>query len=432
MTRVRAAAGPARRWATWIAIATVSAVFVLVTAPEGQAVTGTISGAIEIDSPSANLYPGSGTCPVGSGVDWVKDCNANTDARTLIDSIATGIEPGVTGKSGGTGHWNGVRIVDGFGGGDQDIFLTGGKENDVSTWNVGPGTVGSSKYDATQAYLANNSTDLFFGMERRGNNGTTAFDFEFNQEAPTSTYVPTRSPGDVLLTFEMSGSGSSGSATPFFFTWNGSTYEPGGVPAGTLTSINTNDTTPAAPWGTVSSKGAWTGGNLLRFGFAEAKVPLSALPGVNNCGGHAYTQVRTRSSSTETSDLKDTTKIFRLDFATPTATASKTSADGTAQSVTVTGTASGISSPRWQWQRLGTSGWTNITNATSSTLTYSSFESHATPTPISFALSSGDGAGSYVGKLYQVQLRVVVSDGTAECTAPSNAVTVKKITAVDP
>ena len=106
---------------------------------------------------------------------------------------------------GGAGHWNGVRIVDGIDGADQDIFLTGGKENDLSTWNIGPGTVGSSKYDITQAYLANNQQSLFFGMERRGNNGTTAFDFEFNVLAPNpaTPLVPTRSVGDVLFTFEM-------------------------------------------------------------------------------------------------------------------------------------------------------------------------------------------------------------------------------------
>lgn len=413
-------------------VALLAVSMVLVSAPPGAAVTGSIAGSIEIDQPSANLYPGSGTCPTGSGVDWVKDCTANTDARTLIDSIATGIEPGVTGKAGGTGHWNGIRIVDGFAGGDQDIFLTGGKENDTSTWNVGPGTVGSSKYDATQAYLANNSTDLFFGMERRGNNGTTAFDFEFNQAAPGSTYIPTRTVGDVMLTFEMSGSGSSGSAVPHYFKWNGSTYVEGAVPAGTTTSINQTTSTPAAPWGHVDSKGAWVGGNLLRFEFAEAKVPLSSLPGVNACGGHAYTQVRTRSSSTETSDLKDTTKIFRLDFATPTVTASKTSADGTALSVNLSGSASGISSPQYQWQRLSGSTWVNITGAQSANLTYSAFESHSTPSQISFGLTSGDGAGNYVGKLYTVQLRLNASDGTSECSANSNPVTVKKITAVDP
>src|SRR6266404_9003337 len=182
----------------------------------GASVIGNISPlAIEID-PSANLYP---TAP--GSADWVKDSLPNLDAPSLIDSIAVGIIPNVTGAPGGKGHWNGVRIVDGIDGNEQDIFLTGGKENDTSTWNIGPGSVGSAKYDITQAYLANNQESLFFGMERRGNNGTTAFDFEFNQLAPKSTYVPTRTVGDVLFTFELMGSGNSGSAVNHFSVWNG-------------------------------------------------------------------------------------------------------------------------------------------------------------------------------------------------------------------
>jgi len=196
--------------------------FTLLAFRAGAAVIGNIDPlAIEID-PSANLYP-SGT---PGFVDWVKDLNPNTDPATLINSIATGIIPNVTGAAGGTGHWYGVRIVDGVDGDDQNIFLSGGKENDTSTWNIGPGTVGSSKYDITQAYLANNNQKLFFGMELRGNNGTTAFDFEFNRLPPTAAQplFPNRSPGDVLFTFEMSGSGGSGSATPHYFIWNGSKY----------------------------------------------------------------------------------------------------------------------------------------------------------------------------------------------------------------
>ena len=291
-----------------------------------RAVNGNIApSAIEIDTPdTANLYPGgsSAACPVGSGTDWVKDCAPNTDAASLTNSVATGLIPGVTGKAGGTGHWHGARIVDGVAGSDQDIFLTGGKEDDVSTWNVGPGSVGSSKYDATQAYLANNQTDLFFGMERRGNNGTTAFDFEFNQAEPPGgigTYIPTRTVNDALLTFELQGSGGSGSASAHYFRWNGSAYVAQALPSGTVASINDSTNTPAAPWGHVNDKGAWVGGNLARFEFGEAKVPLSVLPNVSVCGGSAYVQLRTRSSSTSTSDLKDASKIFDFQFGSPSA-----------------------------------------------------------------------------------------------------------------
>lgn len=291
-------------------------------------------GAIQIDGPASSppgsdLFPDAGT-PLNAGAtrDWVLDTLANSGSSCLgSDGIATCIQAGVTGAAGGTGHWNGVRIVDGIGGDDQDIFLTGGKENDTTTWNIGPGTVGSSKYDMVQAYLANNQSDIFFGMERRGNNGTTAFDFEFNALAPMALsscpqlpQVPCRSVGDVLFTFEMQGSGSSGSADPFIFTWNGTEFVEG-TPTGIVSSINNSTTTAGGPWGHVDSHGNWVLGDLDRFTFAEAKAPISLLPGVNACGGTAYVQVRTRSSSTEKSDLKDTSKIFQFNFLGVTAAA---------------------------------------------------------------------------------------------------------------
>jgi hypothetical protein len=312
------------------------------TAVAQQAAAGNITGAIQIDgpangSPGADLFSNVGTpLNVGALKDWVLDSAANGGTDCLDDDgIATCIQPGVTGAAGGLGHWNGVRIVDGIGGGDQNIFLSGGKENDTSTWNVGPGSVGSAKYDVTQAYLSNNLNTLFFGMERSGNNGTTAFDFEFNQKAPQSAgcpqnpLIPCRTVGDVLFTFEMQGSGGNGSATPYLFTWNGSSYA-AGVATGIVASINNSTTTAGAPWGHVDSHEDWVLGNLERFSFAEAAAPISLLPGVSACGGRAFVQVRTRSSSTATSDLKDATKIFEFVFENMTAQATLTpSCDGT-------------------------------------------------------------------------------------------------------
>jgi hypothetical protein len=284
---------------------------------QGAEVVGNISpNSIEIDT-NANLYASG----AAGFVDWVKDSLTNTDTPSISNSIATGIIPNVTGVAGGTGHWNGVRIVDPVGGNDVDIFINGGKENDTSTWTVGAGSVGSSKYDITQAYLANNQANLFFGMERGGNNGTTAFDFEFNQAGPNSAtpYIPTRTIGDVLFTFEMSGSGTSGSALPHFFIWNGSAYvEKIPAPASLVSSINSVDT-PAGPWGYIDRQGNWASGSIPRFQFAEASVKLTdAFPNFNACNNSAaFIQVRTRSSATASSDLKDTTKIFQFRFGGP-------------------------------------------------------------------------------------------------------------------
>lgn len=409
------------------------------------AVVGNIAPlAIEIDSPSANLYPGGSTVSCSgigdtlpTGTDWVADCATNSDTASLVDSIAVGLIPGTTSRIGGFGHWRGVRIVDGANGDDQDIFLKGGKENDTSTWTVGPGTVGSSKYDATQAYLANNQTDIFFGMERRGNNGTTAFDFEFNQNGAAGGYIPTRTTGDKLITFVMQGSGSSGTAEAFFFNWNGSAYVPIAQPAGVETSINNNDTTPAEPWGHVDSHGNWTDGNLQRFEFAEAKVPLSVLPGVSSCGGRSFVQVRTRSSATENSDLKDTTKIFEFLFNLPSASISKQSQSGSALSVTLNSSVSGVTSPVYQWQAraTGAASFANISGATSSTLTFTDFEGVDGGPDVLSSISVGSPAsvaGTYSGKLYKVDIRLHVSDGSAGCFADSNVIVVKKVIGVDP
>jgi len=274
---------------------------------------------IEIDRPSANLYPSNN---VGY-VDWVKDSFTNTDTPSLSNNVAVGIIPNVSGATGGKGHWYGVRIVDGVDGAEQDIFLNGGKENLTNTWNIGPGSIGSSKYDITQAYLANNNQKLFFGMERRGNNGTTAFDFEFNQFAPASPYFPNRTIGDVLFTFEMQGSGGSGSATPHFFIWDGTKYQEQNPPPSSLVSSINQADIPAAPWGYVDSKGVWTLGSVPRFEFAEASVDLvQAFPNFVPCNTKAFVQVRTRSSATDTSDLKDTTKIFEFSFGGPLAVVS--------------------------------------------------------------------------------------------------------------
>lgn len=289
---------------------------------------GNVVGSIQVDGPTAgaDLFSNVGVpLNAGAALDWVADTAANSE-----------LTPGVDSAVGGVGHWNGLRLLDGVNTGDSNIFLSGGKENDTSTWNIGPGSVGSSKYDISQAYLANNQNNIYFGMERSGNNGTTAFDFEFNQLAPMSLascpqnpQVPCRSVGDLLITFEMQGSGSSGSATPHRYTWNGSTYVEGAA-TGIVSSINLTANTAGAPWGHVDSHGNWVLGNMEKFTFAEATAPISLLPGVDNCGGKAYVQVRTRSSATPNSDLKDTTNVFAYVFNSVTAAASLTpSCDGT-------------------------------------------------------------------------------------------------------
>src|SRR5206468_1482025 len=46
---------------------------------------------------------------------------------------------------------------------------------------------------------------------------------------------------------------------------------------------------------------------------------IDFLQGITACNGHAFLQIRTRSSITNTSDLKDTTKFLQYTFGGPTA-----------------------------------------------------------------------------------------------------------------
>lgn len=391
---------------------------------------------------AANPAPTSPHLNANANIDWVKTSTGNTGTGCLRpDDIVTCDQAGVTASTNGAGDWNGIRIVDGIGNNDQDIFVKGGKENDTSTWTIAPGSVGSAKYDITQAYVANTSVSntsgyLFFGMERRGNDGTTAFDFEFNAQAPAAgnQFIPTRTVGDVLFTFEMQGSGSSGSAVPHVFTWNGSAYventnlQPGEV----VTSIN-DSPTPGAPWGFVNSKGNWTdssatnsNGMLGNFEFAEAAVKIGAggvaLPGVGACGGTAFSEVRTRSSATSTSDLKDTTKIFPFNFGSPQAAATLAAlcppTQGSAPQFSYDGTASTNSSG-------GTTGLTyswNITVSPSS-VTLSGGGVSATATPGQYTSSSSHGTVdvTFPADISVTQASVTVKNTVSENGACSNA-----------
>lgn len=434
--------------------------------------TGDISpNKIEIDL-IANLYDnsaGTGTAGVNNGnVDWVATTTGNTGTNCRANPpVVTCNCDGtpacgyITAVSGGQGTWNGVRIVDGFSQDDEDIFLTGGKVYDTSTWNIGPGTIGSSKYDFTQAYLANSENFLFFGMERFGNNGTTAFDFEFNGCTPLDAYTPNRMDGDVLFTYLIHGSGGSGTAEPFVYQWVDSDQvdcDTNGPIEGTFVQLDPlpsgfyatrNETTVAAPpWGTVDNGDGWTLANIARFQFAEAQAPIGAggVPlnlNATDCSASAWVQVRTRSSETEKSDAKDTSPIFEYVFAGLQVTAAKVSANATNLTAQVDATVSGGTPTGYQWQvfddkdtaSTADDEWVNITGATSASLTFPvstfTFETYGTKSANTSVTLSGV---TYYGYTLDAQVRVVIT-GTASggsCQLASSAVTIKKLLAVDP
>ena len=293
--------------------------------------------------------------------DWVTDTLDNTTPGTVIGSVAYGInvtpnltdndptndmQTGVFDPTSSTqrkrGHWAGLRIVDGIGNLDQNVFGAGGKENDVSTWKVSPGSVGSAKDDITQAYVAESTyrTDdladypsgiksaLMFAVERRANNGTTAYDLEINQKTASNNLIPNRTVGDVLVGVQLS---SQVTAPPVFAIsiWNGTSYVPFDIstlPAALRPVVTTNLVqTPSEPWGFVNAKGVWQVGQIPPSCLAEVYIPISPQLTLLNTASSTTTdplflQIRTRSSLTDSSDLKDLTTYFPLEFTGPTPT----------------------------------------------------------------------------------------------------------------
>lgn len=75
--------------------------------------------------------------------------------------------------------------------------------------------------------------------------------------------------------------------------------------------------------------------------------------------------------------------------------------------------------------------WSNIASQTAASLLFSNFALD-TAESITFNLASGNGSGNYAALLQIVNLRVAGTQTSNGCSANSNAVAVKKLTAIDP
>jgi hypothetical protein len=125
----------------------------------------------------------------------------------------------------------------------------------------------------------------------------------------------------------------------------------------------------------------------------------------------------------------------------PSLSIAKTGANGNGDPQTVTAGFPGgaPAGTAFQWQScvppadcaVNGAGWANLSGQTGSSLTFSNFQSSAA-TSFSIDALFGNAAGSYVGRLFVVNLRVAGTTTANGCSANSNAVVVKKVVAVDP
>ena len=217
----------------------------------------------------------------------------------------------------GSGLLTSPTIVDPIGNADTSNFSIGSKENDNPlTWNGGTGTA-SPKDDMGNIFIgdqlqplppgANSHLWTFVAVERASNNGTTFFDFEFNQKPNVTNAngisVPHRTAGDILVVAQQLGSGSF-AISGTIQEWTGSAWG-AAIPAdpSQFYGLSNDAAIPVGPWADAIA----SGGTIGERQFAEMAFDLTSLGVVLACPSQGFGEVnvRTRSSITDNAALKD-------------------------------------------------------------------------------------------------------------------------------
>lgn len=210
-------------------------------------------------------------------------------------------------------------------GSSDDSFGMGTKEDDANPTIV-RGSIPPNKSDLLNfgVYSETTATAKFlelFWQRKNSPAGTTNMDFELNQKfcdvnaTPTNcasngaieTATPVRTPGDRLITYDLSRGGVSAAIS--IRTWTGSAWGPATVISGpggqALGSVNGNPNgRPALPPIPASETGGL--GPLDQFTFGEAAIAYSALfPTGSSCRTFGSAYVKSRASDSFTSELKD-------------------------------------------------------------------------------------------------------------------------------
>jgi hypothetical protein len=261
--------------------------------PSGCTNTSTLDGsAFEIDT-NANLVVNTTNC-----IDWLAD-GANSSFRSGV--LAKNDKPT---------------------GGSDDSFGQGTAEDNPNPTIV-DGSIPPNKSDLKAFGVHTEAAFLELFWSRVQNpSGTTNMDFELNRELCDGTaahcanngssrnpvYVtPKRTSGDKLITYDLSKGGTVPSIS--IRTWTGSawgtaTVISGGSSPDALGSINTTSI-PASGTGGASGGLTTALGSQDPFTFGETAISFEALFGSGACGSFGSAYLKSRSSDSFTSEIKD-------------------------------------------------------------------------------------------------------------------------------
>ena len=269
-------------------------------------------------SRAANATTGSCTNPAtlaGSAFEIDTNANLKVDTTGCIDWLAGG-----TGSALRTGV---ITKQDKPSGATDDSFGQGTKEDDPNPTIV-DGSIPPQKSDLLRfgVFTETQATAKFlelFWTRINSPQGTTNMDFELNQKfcdpnatptncannSHTPPETPLRTTGDKLITYDLAQGGTV--PTISIRTWNGSawgtaTVISGGQNASALGSVNTSLIAAAD----ADAVGNPPNGTLDPFTFGEVAINFNAIfPPGGACGSFGSAYLKSRSSTSFTSELKD-------------------------------------------------------------------------------------------------------------------------------
>jgi hypothetical protein len=203
-----------------------------------------------------------------------------------------------------------TKFIDASGQGD-DAFGQGSKELEPGGWTC---LVGSApgKDDIVSGEIAfrllGGKQYLFVNFQRATTNGDAHMDYEFNQSAepnPACPSLPVRTPGDIVITFDTENGGRT--ITVRAFRWEGT------ATSGSFIELDLG--AQGVLWdGAVNIPNNIPGVEAGAFGEASVNLTDSPIGGIG-CDLFSSAYMKTRASTSITSELKDRTAAQRVNFA---------------------------------------------------------------------------------------------------------------------
>jgi hypothetical protein len=224
------------------------------------------------------------------------------------DTTAPGDQVDGNGSTDWVNAPNFVKGIDLPSGSLDNAFGHGSNEDDPNVFVV-TGSIPPNKNDLTRFYvgseLVSGKNFLYLAWERAVNIGNANMDFEINQvatpgfnETTSGAITLTRTVGDLLVTYDFSGSGNP---TLGIRIWNGSAW-------GAPNTLNATNSEGAVNTQTVDDPIGPNAPRLLTAGlFGEAAINLtdSGVFPPGTCEAFGSTFLKSRSSSSFTAELKD-------------------------------------------------------------------------------------------------------------------------------